>query len=233
MNERQLVWDLAVRVFHWMLAASFAGAYALSESERWRNVHVMLGYTALGLIAFRLVWGLVGTHFARFSSFRYGPSEAVAYLKEIATGRARHYAGHNPAGSWAVYALLAVGLATGVSGYLNFNELGGDAMEEMHEVLANLWLLVVSLHVAGVVVSSIAHRENLARAMVTGYKIGAGPRVAGGPAVSVVGVAMVAAVLGFWTWSTLGGAGPISTAQAAEEDEGEFLIVEDEESGDD
>ena len=233
MNERQLVWDLPVRVFHWSLAASFAGAYVLSESERWRNVHVMLGYTVLGLIAFRVVWGFVGTHYARFTSFRYWPSEAVAYLKEILTGRARHYTGHNPAGSWAVYALMALGLATGVSGYLNFNEVGGDAMEEAHEVMANLWLLVVALHVAGVVVSSLAHRENLVRSMVTGYKLGAGPGSAGSPAASVTGVAMVAAVLGFWTWSTQGGAGPVSTAEAAQEAESEHRIVADEESDDD
>jgi len=233
MNDRKLVWDLPVRVFHWSLAASFAGAYALAESERWRNLHVTLGYTVMGLIVFRIVWGVVGTHHARFASFRYAPSQAFTYLKEIATGRARHYVGHNPAGSWAVYALLALGLATGVSGYLNFNEIGGDAMEEAHEVLANLWLLVVGLHVAGVVVSSLAHRENLARAMVTGYKLGAGSSVAGAAPVVAVGVALASAVLGFWTWSALGGAGPIGAAEAEEPRDAEHLVEDHEQSDDD
>lgn len=233
MKDNQLVWDLPVRVFHWSLAASFAGAYALSESERWRNVHVTLGYTVVGLIVFRLIWGFVGTHHARFASFRYPPLQAITYLREIATGRARHYVGHNPAGSWAVYALLALGLATGASGYLNFNEVGGDVMEETHEVLANLWLLVVGLHVAGVVVGSLAHRENLARAMVTGCKPGAGSSGGGGAPAIAVGVALAGAVLGFWTWSALGGAGPIGAAEAEETHDGEHLFEEDDESDDD
>jgi len=100
-------------------------------------VHVMTRTnTVFGLIVFRLVSGLVGTHFARFSSFRYGPSEAVTYLKEIVTGGPSLHR-PQPAGSWAV-SCTARGRARrpGVSGYLNFNEVGGDAMEEMHEVLA-------------------------------------------------------------------------------------------------
>jgi len=228
-----LVWDAPVRIFHWLTVLSFAGAWLTAESERWRMLHVTLGYTMAGLIVFRLLWGLIGTRHARFASFVRGPAAAARYLRSLLRGQPEHHTGHNPAGSWAVYALLALGLATGVSGYLNFNEVGGDAMEEAHEVMANLWLLVVALHVAGVVVSSLAHRENLARSMVTGYKLGAGPGSAGSPAASVTGVAMAAAVLGFWTWSTLGGAGPVSTAEAAQDAESEHRIVADEESDDD
>lgn len=235
MNQQQQVWDLPVRVFHWLLAASFVAAYAISDSERWRNLHVTFGYTVLGLIAFRLLWGLVGTHYARFASFRYRPAEAINYLKEIATGRARHYTGHNPAGSWAVYAILALGIGAGVSGYLTFNEIGGDAFEEVHELLANAWLVVVMLHVAGVIVSSLAHRENLARAMLTGYKRGAGDRpAAAGPGVSAVGLAVAAAVLGFWGWTMLAGGGPIASAAAADDEhDGEHLLVEAHEMDDD
>jgi cytochrome b len=178
MSRKTLVWDLPVRIFHWSLAGCFAIAYALSESERWRNVHVWLGYAVLSLLAFRLLWGFVGTRHARFSSFRYGPLDAVRYFKEALAGRPRHYTGHNPAGSWAVYAILLLGLATGVTGYLNFNEIGGeglkDVLEEAHGALANLWLGVVVLHVSGVAFSSLVHRENLVRAMVTGFKRGDG-----------------------------------------------------------
>lgn len=234
MNQEQMVWDLPVRVFHWLLAASFALAYFIADSERWRNLHVALGYTVLGLIAFRLLWGCVGTHYARFTSFRYRPAEAITYLKEIATGRARRYTGHNPAGSWAVYAILALGIGTGVSGYLTFNEIGGDVSEEVHEFLANAWLFVVMLHVAGVIVSSLAHRENLGRAMVTGYKLGAGQRPAAGPGVSAVGVAVAAAVLGFWGWTMLAGGGAIASAGSAEGDhDGEPLLVGSQEIDDD
>lgn len=200
MNEKIKVWDLPLRVFHWVLAASFVGAYALADSERLRNVHVMLGYTVLGLLAFRLVWGFVGTRHARFRSFAYSPLAAVRHLRDELAGRAERYVGHNPAGSWAVYGLLLLGAATGISGYLTFNEVGGETFEEIHEVLANAWLLLVALHVLAVVVTSLAHRENLVRAMITGRKDGAAdgavPRSA-----AVLGVTLAAAVLGFWTWN--------------------------------
>lgn len=234
MNQKQLVWDLPVRVFHWTLAASFAAAYAISDSERWRNLHVAFGYTVIGLVAFRLLWGFVGTHHARFASFRYRPAEAIAYLREIATGRARHYTGHNPAGSWAVYAILALGVGTAVSGYFTLNEIGGDVVEEVHEFLANAWLVVVMLHVAGVIVSSLVHRENLARAMVTGRKRGAGERPAAGFGVSAVGLAIAAAVFGFWSWTMLAGGGAIPSAEAADDGhDGEHLLDEVHDKDDD
>jgi cytochrome b len=77
MSEKLRVWDLPVRVFHWLLAASFAGAHVVSESERLRGVHVILGYTTLGLIAFRVMWGFVGPAFARFRSFLFSPIEEL------------------------------------------------------------------------------------------------------------------------------------------------------------
>jgi cytochrome b len=171
--QRILVWDLPTRLFHWLLALSFAGAWLTAESERFRDVHVLLGYTMIGLIGFRLVWGLVGTRHARFSAFVRAPAAAVRYLKSLVTGRAEHYVGHNPAGALAIVLLLLLGLAAGVSGWLTYNEIGGEWLEEGHELAANLMLAVVGIHVLGVLVGSLAHRENLVRAMVTGYKRGA------------------------------------------------------------
>jgi cytochrome b len=172
------VWDLAVRVFHWGLVLSFAGAYVLGDSERSRGLHVNLGYVVLGLVCFRLLWGFIGTRYARFASFSYGPAEVIRYLKGLVSGERRHYTGHNPAGSWAIYGLLALALATGASGWLCYEEVGGDAWAEAHEVLANLWLALVGVHIAAVIGSSFLHRENLVRAMVTGSKQRE-PRVAG------------------------------------------------------
>ena len=230
-SAKTKVWDLPVRLFHWSLAASFAGAYALSESERLRNVHVTLGYTVLGLIAFRIFWGLVGSRYARFSSFLYGPASALRYLRDALAGRPGQYAGHNPAGSWAVYAILLLGIATGMSGYLNFNDIGGEGMEEIHGALANAWLIVVGLHVLGVVLSSIAHRENLVKAMLTGYKQGAGSASIPGSA-PAVGIAMAAAVLGFWGWSLLS-AGSLAPGGGAASEQEQDVLVNDEENGDD
>ena len=209
------VWDLPTRVFHWSLAASFAGAYVLSESERLRNVHVMLGYTVLALLAFRVVWGFVGSRYARFGSFRYGPLAALRYLRDAVTGRPAEYTGHNPAGSWAVYAILLLGLGTGISGYLQYNDLGGEAFEEVHEVLANAWLAVVGAHLFGVLFSSLVHRENLARAMVTGYKRGAASAAIAGTA-PAVGAVVALAVAGFWGWTLLGGGLPVPSPGSAQ-----------------
>ena len=170
MGKQILVWDIPTRVFHWLLVASFAGAFLTAESERYRDVHVVLGYTLLGLIAFRLLWGFAGSRYARFSSFLFKPAEIAAYVVALAKRKPVHYAGHNPAGSVAVFALLALGIASGLTGVVVFQDVGGDALEELHEVVSYAMLAIVALHIAGVLVSSLLHRENLVRAMITGHK---------------------------------------------------------------
>jgi cytochrome b len=171
-RQKILVWDIPLRIFHWLLALSFAGAFLTAESERWRNVHVAFGYTTLGLIVFRALWGVAGTRYARFSAFAFGPRRVLSYLRSLVTSTPQHYVGHNPAGSWAIYALVALTITAGLTGYMTFNEIGGDWLEDVHEAAANTLLTLVIVHIAGVVVSSIVHRENLVRAMLTGYKSG-------------------------------------------------------------
>lgn len=195
-KARILVWDLPTRVFHWLLAISFAAAFLTAESERYRNVHVLFGYTVLGLVAFRIVWGLVGTRHARFRSFVYGPRRVVTYVKSLLTRSPQHYLGHNPAGSWAIFALLALSGLAGASGYAAYNGIAGHWMGEVHETLAYTLLGVVIVHIAGVLVSSVLHRENLVRSMLSGYKSGS----AGGIRARhrVIGAALAAAVALFW-----------------------------------
>lgn len=170
MSQRMLVWDIPTRVFHWLLAISFAGAFLTAESERYRDIHVVLGYTLLGLIAFRLVWGFVGSRYAQFRSFLFKPREITAYAASMLKGKPAHYVGHNPVGSLSVFLLLALGIAVGISGYVIFQDIGGDALAELHEMAAYFMLTVVGLHIAGVLVSSLLHRENLVQAMITGSK---------------------------------------------------------------
>ena len=169
---RILVWDLPVRVFHWLLAISFAGAYLTSGYDRLRYVHVTLGYTIAVLIAFRLAWAVIGTRHARLSSFSYGPRAVRAYLGSLLARNPRHFVGHNPAGSWAIYAIVTLGIVTTGTGYARYNHLVGKWIDDVHQVAGNVFLSVVIVHVAGVLVSSFLHRENLAKAMVTGYKAG-------------------------------------------------------------
>ena len=171
MLQRILVWDLPTRVFHWSFALSFAGAYLTAESERYRDIHLALGYVFLGMLVFRLVWGLVGTDYVRFRAFWFKPAEIVAYLRALLSPQPQHYVGHNPAGGVAIFLLLALGLLISVSGLGLYWEIGDeDWFEELHEIAANVMLLVVGVHIAGVLVSSVLHKENLVRAMFNGYK---------------------------------------------------------------
>ncbi len=195
-NPRTLVWDLPTRAFHWLLAASFAGAFLTAESERLRDLHILLGWTAAGLIAFRLVWGLIGTRYARFGSLTLSPRAVVDYLKSLLSRSPRHYFGHNPAGSWAIIALLGLIAATAATGWATTMQIGPEWLEDVHEAVANATLALVIVHIAAVIVSSFLHRENLVRAMLTGFKPGRGPAAAGRRA--AVALLLVGAVGAFW-----------------------------------
>lgn len=192
-----LVWDAPVRVFHWLMVLSFAGAYLTAESERWRLVHVSLGYTLGGLVAFRILWGLMGTRHARFASFVRGPAAVMRYLRALLSGSPEHFVGHNPAGAVAIVLLLLLSVAITASGWAIYNDVGGDWLEELHEIAANIMLAVVGVHVAGVVIASRLHRENLVRAMVTGNKEGAPEEGIRRPWRWLAAL-ILAAVLGFW-----------------------------------
>ncbi len=167
-----LVWDWPVRIGHWLLVGAFALAWLTGESETFRLVHAFAGGTLVGVILFRLLWGVLGSRHARFASFVRGPGAVKDYLVGLLTRAEAHSAGHNAAGGWAIVALLVFGLLSGATGWLVYQDIGGDWLGEIHEAMASGMLAVVFLHVAGVAVSSLAHRENLVRAMLTGLKQG-------------------------------------------------------------
>lgn len=194
-----LVWDFPLRVFHWVLVASFFGAWLSAESEQWELLHVTLGYTVLGLVLFRLVWGVLGTRYARFSSFVRGPSAVGRYLRSLLRSKPEHYIGHNPAGAVAILALLLLGLAVGVSGWATYATAGGEAFEEVHDVLATIMLVVAGVHIAAVLAASWLHRENLVGAMFTGRKRGR-PQDGIRRSWLGLGLLLLAAVLGFCWW---------------------------------
>lgn len=204
------VWDPLIRIIHWALLAAFATAY-LSQGDPLR-VHVWAGYTVAGLVALRVIWGLVGSPHARFGDFLYSPVTVFRYLGALVRLRPTRHLGHSPAGgamALALFLLLALTAATGLLVYGAERQAGplaflfpapaaespSDALPlfpslddpdpgvamgptrrakstlvEAHELLANVTLLMVILHVAGVVLASIAHRENPAGAMLTGRK---------------------------------------------------------------
>jgi cytochrome b len=213
-RAKVLVWDAPVRIFHWLMVISFAGAWLTAESDRWHLVHVTLGFTMAGLLAFRIVWGLVGPRHARFSSFVRGPSAAARYLANALRGRPDHHTGHNPAGAIAIVALLLLAFAVTATGWANYADLGGRWLGKTHEAIASVMLAVVGIHVAGVLVGSWLHRENLVRAMITGRKA-APPHEATRRAWRSVAAVMVLAVLGFWTFQWQQAPGGFELTQAA------------------
>lgn len=184
MVEQVNVWDPIVRVFHWALVVAFTAAYL--TGEEWLALHVYAGYAILGLIAFRVVWGFIGTRHARFSDFIVSPRRALLYVRDVALLRGRRYIGHNPAGGFMILLLLVSLLVTAFTGLAVYAAdqqagplaglLGGagedweDVLEEAHEFFANFTLMLVFVHVAGVLVESLLHHENLVRAMITGRK---------------------------------------------------------------
>jgi len=220
--SRILVWDAPVRVFHWLMVLCFFGAYVTSESERWRLLHVTLGYTMVGLIGFRILWGLVGTRYARFASFVRGPAAVTRYVGTLLHRKPERHTGHNPAGALAIIALLGLTLAVAASGWATLNALGGEWLEEAHEAVANLMLLLVGVHVLAVVLSSWLHRENLVGAMISGRKPGR-PDEGIRSAWRSVAAAMMIAVLGFWwlQWHSAPAGGDMSDrpAVSAQHDE--------------
>ena len=219
-----LVWDAPVRVFHGCLALSFAGAWLSAEAEGWRLLHVTLGWTVAGLVLLRLLWGLVGTRYARFAQFVRRPLDVMAYARLMLAGRAPQAVGHNPLGAVAIVLLLALGLAVPLSGWAALNEIGGKLAEEAHEFLGHAMLLLVGLHIAGVLLASWLHGQPLVAAMLTGRKPGEpgqGIRSAWWP----LALLLLAAVLGFWVlqWRAAPQGGLIQPERvlAAEQDDGD------------
>lgn len=201
MTQRILVWDLPTRIFHWALVLSFAGAFLTCDSERCRDIHVLLGYTVLGLIAFRLIWGFVGTRYARFAEFVRSPAYVIRYLVRLVRGQAEYPVGHNPAGAVAILLLLLLGVAGGISGWAVYEEIGGDWLEALHEYTSYAMLAVVFVHIAGVLVSSYRQRENLIGAMITGRKQGNAHQAISGN-YPLIAMLLLTALIGclIWAW---------------------------------
>lgn len=164
------VWDLFVRVFHWCLVLSFVVAWFTSHSSE--DVHHLAGYAAAALVILRVVWGVVGTHYARFAQFTRGPRTVINYLRAIVTGREARYIGHNPAGGVMVLTLMVVMAATAGTGWMMTTDQfwGVEWVTKAHDWIAHGLLLLVFVHLAGVALASFRHRENLVGAMVTGRK---------------------------------------------------------------
>ena len=167
-----LVWDIPVRVFHWLLVICFAGAWLTSESERLQMIHYAFGYTSCLLVVIRLIWGVIGTHYARFTQFIKRPNAVLEHFMTVLRGHAHHDVGHNPAGGLVMVVLMLLILVIGLTGYLSIKEFLGNFAGEAHEVVANLALAFVIVHILAAIVMSVLERQNLVKSMVDGKKQG-------------------------------------------------------------
>nr|WP_245261958.1 cytochrome b/b6 domain-containing protein [Ancylobacter sp. FA202] len=165
-----MVWDPVVRIFHWtVVAGCLLNLFVVEDGEA---LHEIIGYVVAAVLVVRVIWGFIGTPYARFAAFVPGPRRLAQYLSALAKGREPRMLGHNPAGAVMMLALMALLAATCVSGWMMGLDAfwGADWLEETHEWLANSILVMALLHAAAALIESRRHRENLVLAMITGRK---------------------------------------------------------------
>lgn len=230
--RRVMVYDLPTRVFHVLFAAFFITAFAISnlvddDSARFA-LHMLAGLGMVFVVVLRLIWSLVGTRHARLGDLDLRPAQLLGYFKGMFSGGGRRWAGHNPASSWAAAAMVTLALGLGTTGLLMATGGENDALKEVHELMANALLVIALLHIAGVVVHMLRHRDHLAASMVTGRKQDLGddePSVRAMPLAGVAFVALTVLFMGYLLQSydaqarTLGLFG--TTLQLGEAEDGE------------
>jgi len=184
LEAERRVWDLPVRIFHWGLASAFLAAFVTNRlGVTYFKYHVWAGYAVLALVAFRVVWGFLGTRHARFGNFLRKPREVLAYVRSLFSGHGPHYAGHNPAGALMVLALLAGAGVQAVTGLFSNDEIFNVgplyglvtkaqslALTSVHSKLFYVLAAAIAAHVLAVLAHKIFKGENLVRAMITGRK---------------------------------------------------------------
>jgi cytochrome b len=168
--ETVRVWDVFQRVFHWSVVAGCCANLFILEPGS--VPHQAVGFTVLGLMAARIVWGFIGTTYARFSNFVPGPTTLLRYLKALAKGREPRMLGHNPAASVMIVALIVVVSSIAITGWMSTLDAfwGIEWVSEAHETLADLLMVMVALHASAAIIESVRHRENLILSMITGRK---------------------------------------------------------------
>jgi len=187
MSEKEIVnvWDVPTRLFHWTLVLSFTSAY-LTANFHLGFLHTYIGYFLCLLLLARLIWGFTGNQYARFKSFLFSPQETLAYLRSLAQNNPKHYFGHNPAGALMVFGVLALLLMIVLTGLVTLAVIDFEgpflflidyvdddtsyAVRHLHGWLIDIALVIIPLHLLGVALGSIQHKENLVRAMITGKK---------------------------------------------------------------
>lgn len=169
----QLVYDLPLRFFHWIFAVLFVTAFLIAKTVDDESTvfsyHMLAGFLLVFIVSLRILWGFIGTKYSRFSNFALSPRDFVSYFTGILSGDKRKWAGHNPASSWAAILMFIFAIGLGMTGYLMANGQK-ETYEDIHELLANAFLVTVLLHIAGVLLHAIRHNDGIGLSMVDGAK---------------------------------------------------------------
>jgi cytochrome b len=191
--------DAFTRTLHALMALSFVGAYLTSDSEFFKSVHVSLGYTLGGLLMARVLWGLLGPRYARWSAL-WGKLRGMGdWLNALRTGQASWRQAQNLYMASSVLVILLAIAPVVLSGYVTDQEWTGDWMGEVHEFLGNFMLFAVLAHISGVVLISFLRRRNLATPMLTGRVLGLGPDLIQSNH-GFLAILLWVAVAFFWVW---------------------------------
>jgi cytochrome b len=172
--KKIFVYDLPTRIFHWFFAflflASFIIAETVDDDNPLFNYHMIAGLTMVFLLILRLIWGFIGTTYARFSSYKLNPVELIQYVKDTVYTKTKRYLSHNPASSYAAIIMFICTIGLAITGILMTGGSRNDFYEEVHEVLANLFLITVVAHLVGIIFHHIKHKDSLWFSMLDGKK---------------------------------------------------------------
>ena len=164
--KKQLIYDLPTRVLHWLFAGLFLSAFCISnifdDESPIFSYHMLIGLILVFVVVLRLIWGLFGTKYARFSGFSLNPIELLRYFQGILTGSKKRWSGHNPATSWAAIIMILLASGLGITGFLMTSGTNRDSIKDIHELLANGFIIIVIFHIAGIIIHSIRHQETSA-----------------------------------------------------------------------
>lgn len=173
MNTK-LAYDLPVRIFHFSFAVLFVFSYfvadVIDDESSLYAYHMLSGILMSILVVLRVIWGFIGTKYARFSTFMLKPKDLIGYLKSTVSGKTKRYMGHNPASSFAAIAMFLASIVLVITGVLMSKSIYKDFFEEVHELVANGFLIIVLLHIAGVIFHQLRHKDNIGLSIINGKK---------------------------------------------------------------
>lgn len=200
--RNDLVYDLPTRLFHWMFAGLFVFSFfigkTVDDDSPVFSYHMLSGLILGFLVILRIVWGFLGTQHARFSSFSLNPKHLISYFKGMTVGDKTRWSGHNPASSWAAIVMMLQGLGLGLTGFLmSLSKANKESYEDVHELLANSFLLVAGLHIIGVLMHMFRHKDFIALSMLDGKKVDVPSRERISSPRTAFGVLLVALVVSF------------------------------------